>query len=324
VLFQLVGWLRALWRLILVVGVTGVCVIRLTLACLVEGRTEKRVSHHARQWAAALVRMLLIDVRCHGVFPETGALIVANHRSYLDIVVVLSRVDAAFLAKKELRTWPVFGYAAAKGNTVFVDRSDAVSRRRSRQAVFDRLEKGISVVVFPEGTTYEGPGLLDFKAGIFHTAALLESPVVPAAVFYPDRSMAWVGDDTFVSHFLTAFSQPRIPASLYVGTPMSDSDGTALCRMCHRAIAQALAAWEKPDISTGQPLSCQDRFFSAAKPADQVHQRKHHDDQQDDPPLQGKCPAPGPNRIHIGSHTGHGSDDGPQENGIRLPGLFRQ
>ncbi len=75
-----------------------------------------------------------------------------------------------------------------------------------------------------------------------------------AAVFYPDRSIAWVGDDTFVPHFLTAFRRPRIPASLYVGKPVTSPDGTTLCRICHRSIAQALATWEKADMSTGQPL----------------------------------------------------------------------
>jgi lyso-ornithine lipid O-acyltransferase len=254
VLLQATGYLRAIRRLALVLGVTGVCLIRLTAACLVNGRTERRVSNHARQWAAALVRMLNIDIRCHGSFPETGALIVANHRSYLDIVVVLAQVDAAFLAKKELRAWPVFGYAAEKGNTVFVDRSDAASRQCSRKAVSDCLKRGTSVVVFPEGTTHEGPGLLDFKAGLFHMAASLKIPVVPAAVFYPDRSIAWVGDDTFVPHFLTAFRRPRIPASLYVGNPVTSPNGTTLCRICHRSIAQALATWEKADMSTGQPL----------------------------------------------------------------------
>jgi 1-acyl-sn-glycerol-3-phosphate acyltransferase len=246
--------LRAVRRLALVLGVTGICLIRLTAACLVNGWSGKRVSNHAGKWAAALVRMLNIDIRCHGNLPVTGSLIVANHRSYLDIVVVLAHVNAAFLAKKELRNWPVFGYAAAKGNTVFVDRANAASRRRSRQAVSDRLKSGISVVVFPEGTTYEGPGVGDFKTGIFHMAASLQIPVVPVSVFYPDRSVAWVGDETFVPHFLSIFSRSQIPASLFWAPSITGSDGTALCRKCHRVIAQVLADWEESGISTGQAL----------------------------------------------------------------------
>lgn len=78
--------------------------------------------------------------------------------------------------------------------------------------------------------------------------------VLPDAVFDPERSMAWVGDDTFVPHFLTVFRRPWIPASLYVGATVTGPDGTTLCRICRGVISQALAAWEKPNMSTGQAL----------------------------------------------------------------------
>lgn len=235
---------RAAYRLVLVVGITVFCLARLFAVTLAGGWSGSRVSRHAGRWARILVHTLNIDIRCSGKFPETGAMIVANHRSYLDIVVILAHVDAAFLAKAELRRWPVFGYAAQKGNTVFVDRSDRISRKASRAAILERLNQGVSVVVFPEGTTSAGPGLLPFKNGIFHMVSEQAIPVVPAAVLYPDRSVAWIGDDTFVPHFLRIFSRPGIRADLSVGLSLSGLNGGNLNTACHGFIANCLAEKE--------------------------------------------------------------------------------
>lgn len=157
-----------------------------------------------RRWAKALVRGfgLRMDVRGEG--PGTGALVVANHRSYVDIAALGSLFDGCFIAKAQIRHWPVLSYAFAVSPTLFVDRGNRESTRAVREAVRERLAQGVSILNFAEGTTKDGPGLLPFKRGLFVEAMALGIPVVPVTLTYTgmDHRVEWVGDDTFFDHFL--------------------------------------------------------------------------------------------------------------------------
>ena len=238
--------LKSLYRLFWVIEVTLFSILRFAVAVSGSGWTANLAAAHARRWAATLTRGLDIRVTLQGRPPDQGALVVSNHRSYLDIVVILSHTDAAFLAKAELKNWPVFGYAAQKGNTVFVDRSSPESRSMARQALADRIDDGVSVVVFPEGTTTAGPGLLPFKNGIFHMAAQKGIPVVPVSVVYENPEAPWTGDDFFVPHFLKIFKTGPLRATLTVGPALTDMDGESLKAAAHAHISGQLAALETP------------------------------------------------------------------------------
>ncbi|WDP91684.1 MAG: 1-acyl-sn-glycerol-3-phosphate acyltransferase [Desulfobacter sp.] len=232
--------LKSLYRLFWVVEVTLYSVFKLGMASPSKWQPGL-AARHARRWAAALVRGLDIHIRVKGRVPGQGMLVVANHRSYLDIVVILSQMEAAFLAKAELKTWPVFGYAAQKGNTVFVERGDAASRARARQALADRIHDGVTVVIFPEGTTTAGPGLLPFKNGIFNTAAQQGIPVVPVAVTYDNPEAAWIGNDFFIPHFIRIFKSSPLKARLTFGPVLEEADGGSLKSAAHSYIEGRLA-----------------------------------------------------------------------------------
>ncbi|WP_027362459.1 lysophospholipid acyltransferase family protein [Desulfospira joergensenii] len=232
------------YRLFLVLVLTVFRMAGVIAASLVRGWSGTRVAGQASQWAEALVSRLDIDIVLEGRLPNRGVLVVSNHRSYLDIVVILSHIESTFLAKAELRKWPVFGYAAMKGNTVFVDRADPKSREISRRQLAERLDQGISVVVFPEGTTHEGPGLLEFKKGIFHMAAKKGIPVVPVAILYENRAAAWVGEDSFIPHFLKIFKNRRLKTHMTVGPVLKEDNAEDLKAACHGFIDQALASKE--------------------------------------------------------------------------------
>ncbi len=224
----------------MVIGITIVSLLRLAVAVASSGWSPDLVASRARQWAGMLVKGLGIHIEQTGDIPEDGALVVSNHRSYLDIVVILYHLNAAFLAKKELESWPIFGLAAKRGNTVFVDRSSAESRAMARQAIGERLAQGISVVVFPEGTTSAGPGILPFKNGIFHLAATKDIPVVPVAVCYENPKAAWIGDDFFLPHFLAIFKISQLKARLSFGTVLRISDGDTLKITAQTSVQQQL------------------------------------------------------------------------------------
>ena len=222
------GLLTSLYRLFWVVEVTLLAIARLTVAVRSFGWQPAIPAAHARRWAQTLVKGLDIRITMEGNFPVGGMLVISNHRSYLDILVILAQVEAAFLAKAELKAWPVFGRAAQKGNTVFVDRSSPESRKKARQAIAKRINQGISVVVFPEGTTSKGPGVLPFKAGIFHMAAGKGIPIVPVSIVYDNADAAWVGDDFFIPHFLSLFKKTPLKARLIVGAQLREEDGKML------------------------------------------------------------------------------------------------
>ena len=194
----------------------------------------------AHAWATHISKALGVDAVVETPLPERGALIVANHRSYIDLCATMSLMPVSFTAKAELRRWPLMGWAAGVGGTVFVDRSSPESRDRTREIIRERLDKGLSMVVFPEGTTFEGPGLLEFRPGIFRLAAAGGFPVVPAAIWYEEREDAWVGDDTFIGHFLRVFRKPVVRVHVSYGSPVTDSDPEILRKETWRWIHQTL------------------------------------------------------------------------------------
>src|SRR5208337_3268977 len=136
-------------------------------------------TRYIQQWAQKLNRVLGLKITVRGGLPEEGVLLVSNHRSYIDICAIGELIPVTFLAKREVSQWPLIGYGCSLVHVVFVDRKSPESRERSRIDVAERLLNNMSIVIFPEGTSFEGPGLLAFKPGIFRTAAKNRFPVVP-------------------------------------------------------------------------------------------------------------------------------------------------
>ena len=222
-------WYRSLSRFILLFTGTLFSIILFFMKGIRSGFTPEHSSRAVMEWSSLLNRMLGVKASLHGKIPGTGALILCNHRSYIDITVISRFIPCAFLAKAELESWPVLGFGARIGNTIFVNRNCAESRKSAREKIYNILSRGISVVVFPEGTTFEGPGVLPFKTGIFYMAHEFRIPIIPAAIEYYDRSDAWTGNDTFIGHFLRAFGKKKIIAGLYFGNSV-EADTPELLR----------------------------------------------------------------------------------------------
>ncbi len=182
------------------------------------------VAAQASDWGRWLLTSANVHVHVHGEKPPCGVLLVCNHRSYIDIPVVMHLLPCAFLAKLSVAKWPVLGLAARMGNTVFVDRSSQESRREARAHLRSLLEDGLSVVIFPEGTTTAGPGIASFRPGAFAMAARGDFPVVPMAIHYEDPKDAWVGEETFVSHFLRTLGTPHKHVHVSFGPIMRDDN----------------------------------------------------------------------------------------------------
>ncbi len=246
--------LRSLWRLAGYFGITLLHVGRAaaqSARVLAGGARDRRILH---RWALDLNRALGLVVTVRGAPPEDGVLLVSNHRSYMDITAIGALAPVTFLAKKEVSRWPVLGYGCRLVGVVFVDRDSAESRRRSRDEVARRLRNGTSIVIFPEGTSYEGPGLLPFKPGIFQVAAAGGFPVMPVAVHYDDPPDAWVGDDTFIRHFRQTFSKRRVTVTVTFGPLMQDDDAAGLLKSSWQ--------WVNETLRSGEDTQDRDEFYT--------------------------------------------------------------
>lgn len=137
-----------------------------------------------RLWHRATSRLLGIHIRVHGRVEERRPLMLAsNHVSWKDILVLSAVADVVFIAKAEVRTWPVFGLLARLQRSIFIVREDKHKTGRQVSEIARRLANGDTVVLFPEGTTSAGNRLMDIKSSLFGAAASAV-PYSPAGEVY--------------------------------------------------------------------------------------------------------------------------------------------
>ena len=184
---------------------------------------------HARtawlqRWSRFACRVLGIRVTRRGSMPQSG-LLVCNHLSYLDVVVLSSIGPCVFVAKRDVAAWPLFGWLAHAAGTIFVDRE----RRLASADVVDLVREAIAgsslVVLFPEGTSSDGSTVLPFKSSLLESAVQLRCPVAAAAIEHAleDGSVAdevcYWGDMTLLPHLLNLFSKREIRSKCSFSLP---------------------------------------------------------------------------------------------------------
>ncbi|HJL19707.1 MAG TPA: lysophospholipid acyltransferase family protein [Sandaracinaceae bacterium LLY-WYZ-13_1] len=155
-----------------------------------------------------------IHVVCRGPVPNGPVVLVSNHLGYLDPPALVSLVPALPVAKRELGDWPVVGELLRGHGVLLVDRDDPHSGARILRRATRALEAGAAVLTFPEGTTSEGRDVLPFRRGIFGIARRTGVPVVPVTIRYDTREACWVGDATFLPHYVRTTTRPRVRVDL--------------------------------------------------------------------------------------------------------------
>jgi len=173
-----------------------------------------------RRWAGVHLDLFGVHPSWHGVEPapaQGARLVVSNHRSPLDILLLLQRFGGVVLSRADLAQWPLLGTAAQRAETIFVDRQSTVSGVLAVRALRDRLEKQRTVIVFPEGTTLAGDEVGPFQQGAFAAARGLPVEIVPVGIAYPDG--AEFLDETFMQHMTRMAGRPRTPVACVVGQP---------------------------------------------------------------------------------------------------------
>ena len=205
-----------------------------------------------RKWSRQFLGMLNVEARVHcrhdGDMPA-NVLIVANHISWLDIFVLNSLQPARFIAKSDIRRWPVVGRLIANVGTVFIERERRRDTHNVNRHAVEALVRGDLVAVFPEGTTSDGTGLLKFHSSLLQSAVDAKGHVQPIAIRYrtPDdehcMAPAYVGELSLVGSFWRVTGERRITAELHVmpAFPARDAHRRELSRAAEDAIRTALA-----------------------------------------------------------------------------------
>jgi 1-acyl-sn-glycerol-3-phosphate acyltransferase len=183
-----------------------------------------------QSWSAALLDALGVEVEADLTHVAPGALLVANHISWIDIYVINAALPAAFVSKEEVRHWPLIGWLAAKNDTIFLRRGSRGHAKIINQQVAEVLAQGKHVAVFPEGTTTDGRSLLHFHAALIQPALVAGRPVLPVAISYWEldgqRSLAprYDGDISLGQCTRAILGRKRLIARL-VTTPLRGLDG---------------------------------------------------------------------------------------------------
>jgi 1-acyl-sn-glycerol-3-phosphate acyltransferase len=214
------------------------------LVLALQGRAVRE--RHRAEWMRSSGRSVLkamgIRFRVEGELPPAPTMIVANHLSYLDIVICSAAVPCVFVAKEEIASWPIFGVLARLGGTIFLDRESRLSAWDAAETMALRLGEGVRVLFFPEGTSTDGGEILRFHSTLFEPGVEAGIPVTPAAVFYePDgkaveRDLCWFGDETFLPHLLKVLTVEGFTAVVRFGPPEIFPDRRAAAWRSHDAV----------------------------------------------------------------------------------------
>jgi len=174
--------------------------------------------------------------------PPTHGLVVANHLSYLDIVILSAVMPCFFVAKMEIDAWPFFGKAARSGGTIFLDRASRTSANSVADQITQRLEMPIPVLLFPEGTSTDGSQVLRFHSRLIHPATVAGAPITAAAIRYviedgtPERELCWFGDALFLPHLWKTLGTAGFSAEVRFGEPRIYPDRRAAAEATHAEI----------------------------------------------------------------------------------------
>lgn len=165
-----------------------------------------RVQQHqtVQRWAQELVRMLGIGLVVHGRPRDGAVLLVSNHISWLDIVVLHAAQYCRFVAKAEIKDWPLLGPLASAAGTVYIERTSARDALRVVHQMAACLQAGEVLAVFPEGTTGDGTRVLPFHGNLLQAAIATQTPAQPVGLRFrdaagqPSYAPCYVGDDSLL------------------------------------------------------------------------------------------------------------------------------
>ncbi|MDP2879781.1 MAG: lysophospholipid acyltransferase family protein [Sulfuricella sp.] len=242
-------------------------VIKAALLLPLVGRARR--TELIRRWSVRVLAILNVRLNVKGEVPDistAGVMFVSNHISWLDIYLLDAVCPVRFVAKAEVRAWPVVGWLAVKIGTLFIERGRRHDTARAGREVVDALRQGDCVAVFPEGTTSNGTLLRPFHASLLQSAINSGARLWPVAIRYVHRdgtanlSPAYVDDMSFGTSLFRILNEPDLEAEItYLEPlPVQGRSRRELAALAEQAIANALnlaAPGRKPDKPAYPPAA---------------------------------------------------------------------
>jgi 1-acyl-sn-glycerol-3-phosphate acyltransferase len=198
-----------------------------------------------RSWAREVVRALHLRVERRGEPTDSPGLWACNHLSYVDIILLAANLKAVFVSKAEVRRWPVVGRVVADAGTIFIERSAKRDLPAVNAQIENALQAGESVVLFPEGTSTPGKGVLSFRPSLLEPVVGSSYPVYYATLTYrtppgeppASQSVCWWGDMGFAGHLMGLLKLSHFDATLTFGCEVRrDGDRKALAERLFQAV----------------------------------------------------------------------------------------
>ncbi len=220
--------LRLSWRFLFFIIYTTAIVVEIWLRQNLLGAGIRASMEVRRRWARNLLEGVGVLTENQGIAPDFPCIIVSNHRSYIDPILMLRDVYGYPVAKAELASWPVIGKGAQMAGILYLRREHSGSRANALRLMEEKVQAGFPVIIFPEGTTSGLPGTLPFKKGVFQLAARSGIPIVPVALVFADEKDFWVGKETFLSHAGRRFLEKTIHVRVCYGPVISGDNPDAL------------------------------------------------------------------------------------------------
>lgn len=225
----------------------------LTLAVAYPWFAASRRRRILQHWSAALLHIFNVRIAIANDDPLHAlrhGLIVTNHISWLDVFVLNAIVPMRFVAKSEVRRWPVIGWLCARTQTLFIERGNARSAARINVHMVELLQRGECLAVFPEGTTTDGTQVAHFHSSLLQPAIDAGAQIHPIAIRYQDGRgahstvPAYIGEMSFGASMWNILSAPRLHVRLAAAPPLeaSETDRRNLTRAAQQHISATLDA----------------------------------------------------------------------------------
>lgn len=230
-----------------------------------QRRTPVDRVHAVARWSRRLCLILGVEVRVRGTAPAlmpANTMLVANHVSWLDIFVMNAGTVARFVAKAEVRHWPLLGWLCQRTGTLFVTRERRHDTRRVNTEIADALSQGDCIAVFPEGSTTDGEDVATFNASLLQPAIEAGAQIVPVALCYYDqhgkrtKTVAYVGEMSLLESLKALLAEPTVIAELtYLpALPAAQAQRRELARQAQQQIRSIVHPEARP-IATPAPAA---------------------------------------------------------------------
>lgn len=224
--------LRSVWRTLRLTLHLGYGVALATL--VLPGRHGRPREQLISRWSGQILHILNVKLVVSGVRPALdgpASLFVSNHISWLDIWAINAVRCVRFVAKSEVRHWPVIGWLSEKAGVIFIERSRRHDTSRVASVGANALRHGDCLCVFPEGTTSDGTHLHPFRSSLLQSAVDANTKVWPISLQYrlpngePNTAVAYAGDTSLMQSMKAILAQPEIVLHMEFAEPLPAGSG---------------------------------------------------------------------------------------------------